>query len=136
MPDRNAIYGNLSTKARYEPGYILLTVMQLDLASGLASRSFTTNEDAYPTSGTKPIIETDWFEKVVINQKAFLANHPDDMGDQFPDLDVIKSLGCGSIANVPVIRNRQTVAVINVLHKAGYFSPKRFEQACALAEFL
>jgi len=103
---------------------------------GLARRSFSSNQQIYPTSGTKPIVRTQWYEDVVEGQQPFLANHADQMGDQFPDLDIIKSIGCGSIVNVPVVRNGQTVAVINILHEEGFFTQERYDEACALAAIM
>jgi len=132
----NAIYEPLFLAAQNKPGCKLLTVMELDFDAGLARRAYSSNPDAYPTSGTKPIVKNDWFEKVVVQQTPFLANAPEQMGDQFPDLSLITSLGCGSIVNVPVIRDGNAVAVINILHAAGFFTPERFEQACALAELV
>jgi len=132
--DCNAIYHSLFLAAEHNPGCKLLTVMELDLDAGLAKRAYSSKPDAYPTSGTKPIIHNDWFEKVVVQQKPFLANAPDQMGDQFPDLDLITSLGCGAIVNVPVVQNGKTILVINILHETGFFTPENFQAACALAE--
>lgn len=101
-----------------------------------ARRSYSSDPNAYPTSGTKPFIKNQWFKDVVESQEPFLANHPGEMGDQFPDLEIIKKLGCGSIVNVPIVKSGQTVAVINILHEEGYFTDQRFCQAIALAELL
>ncbi len=110
--------------------------MELDLGTNLARRAYSSNQQAYPTSGTKPITTNDWFEKVVVRQKPFLANAPEQMGDQFPDLGLITSLGCGSIVNVPVVKDGETVAVINILHATGFFTPERFQAACELANLV
>jgi hypothetical protein len=129
-------YEKLARSARRSPGFILLTIMELDLSAGLARRSYSSDQDTYPTTGTKPIIINQWFQDVIEAQKPFVANHPDQMGDQFPDLDVIQRIGCGSIVNVPIVKNGKTIAVINILHKEGYFTPSRYAAACALASLL
>ncbi len=132
----NAIYEPLFLAAKDNPGCKLLTVMELDLDTNLARRAYSSNQSAYPTSGTKPITKNDWFEKVVVQQNPFLANVPEQMGDQFPDLSLITSLGCGSIVNVPVVKDGETVAVINILHTTGFFTPERFQAACELANLV
>ena len=134
--DHNAIFERLNAAATVAPGFKLLTIMELDQPAQLARRSYSSNPTTYPTSGTKPILKTQWFKDVVESQKPFLANSPDQMGDQFPDLDIIESLGCGSIVNVPVVKSGKTVAVINILHETGYFTDQRFKEALALAKFL
>ena len=136
IADRNAIFKKLNITAMQAPGFKLLTVMDLDLDEQVARRAYSSNHKVYPTSGTKPIVRTQWFKDVVEGQKPFLANYPEQMGDQFPDLEFIKTLGCGAIVNVPVIKNGKTVAVINILHEGGYFTPERYAQALQLAKLL
>lgn len=104
-------------------GYIVFTVMALSLDLSVAKRIFSSHNDAFPVSGEKPIMRNDWFKQVVENKTLFCANQPEQMGDQFPDIDLIKALGCGSVLNVPIIISGKTVAVANILHRAGFFTP-------------
>ncbi|MGJ8530293.1 hypothetical protein [Maritalea sp.] len=132
---------NWMDAAKLNPGFKLLTIMELDFDAGLARRSFSSNQTVYPSGGKmpgeyKPMIQNQWYQDVVVDQRPYLANRTSEMGDQFPDLSVIESLGCGSIVNVPVVKDGKTVSVINILHEEGYFTPKRYEAACALAQTL
>ncbi len=127
--------------ARSSPGFILLTIMELDFDAGLARRSFSSNQTVYPSGGNlpgeyKPMTRNQWYEDVVVGQRPYVANKLSEMGEQFPDLAVIESIGCGSIVNVPVVRDGKTVSVINILHEEGYFIPERYAAACALAQIL
>ena len=39
----------------------------------------------------------------------------------FADHELILSLGCGSVLNLPVTENNQTLGTINLLHEAGWY---------------
>lgn len=127
--------------ARLEPGFKLLTIMELDFDAGLARRSYSSNETIYPSGGNlpgeyKPMTPNQWYQDVVVGQQPFLANKASEMGDQFPDLSIIEGLGCGSIVNVPVVKDGKTVSVINILHEEDHFTPERYKAACELAQKL
>lgn len=106
-------------------GLKLFTVMTVDMDKLEASRAFTSHPVEYPVSGVKPITFDRWFEVVHKQQQLFVANTIRDIATVFPDHQKIASLGCGSVANIPVIMEGQLVATINVLHAEGHFTPER-----------
>lgn len=113
----------------------LWTVMTVDMEAGLARRAFTNMPDAYPASGTKPITHNDWFESVHGRHETFVANTLNAIADVFPDYELIGSLGCASVVNLPVVSAGQLVATVNLLDGEGHFTKERvsvIEEALAL----
>lgn len=103
----------------------LWTVMTVDMEAGLAQRVFTNMPEAYPISGTKPIVHNSWFETVHRRHETFVANTLDAIADVFPDFELIGSLGCASVVNLPVISAGQLVATVNLLDGEGHFTSER-----------
>jgi hypothetical protein len=111
-------------------GHRLFTVMTVDMAAGVARRAYSSHPPEYPVSGTKPIHRDAWFDIVHRQRASFVANSIDDIAKVFPDHQLIASLGCGSVLNLPVVLEGDLVATINLLDVAGHYTPERV----ALAE--
>lgn len=108
-------------------GVRLFTVMTVDMAAGLVRRAYSNMPVDYPTSGTKPLHGNtgDWFETVFNRRQTFVANTIADIAKVFPDHELIASLGCGSVVNLPVILEGSLVSAINLLDVAGHYTPER-----------
>lgn len=113
-------------------GAKLFTVMTHDGRTGVAGRIYSNMPDAYPVSGTKPANETDWSRQVIGQKRTFVANDIDAIAAVFDDHALIKSLGCESVINVPIIVAGQVKGTINCLHEAGFYTPERVAAAEAL----
>ena len=122
----------LWTLTRETVGVKLFTVMTHDGGKGVASRIYSNMPDAYPVSGTKPANETDWSRQVIGEKRIFVANDIDGIAAVFSDHELIRSLGCESVINVPIIVGGEVLGTINCLHEAGYYTPERVEAAEAL----
>lgn len=103
----------------------LWTVMTVDLAAGVARRAYSNMPDAYPASGTKPIVHNAWFEIVHGRHACFVANTLDEIAQVFPDYALIGTLGCGSVLNLPVVHEGDLLATVNLLDAEGHFTPER-----------
>jgi hypothetical protein len=108
----------------------LFTVMTVDNANGLARRAYTSDPKNYPVSGTKPIHKDRWFSVVHDEKRTFVANTIVDIATVFPDFELIKSLGCGAVINLPVVLQGELKATINLLDAEQAYTPDRV----ALAE--
>ena len=97
-------------------GVRLFTVMTVDMAAGLARRAYTSDPESYPATGTKPVTMNAWFEVVHGRHEAFVANTLAEIAEVFPDHELIGSLGCGSVVNLPVLRAGRLVATVNLLY--------------------
>ena len=110
-------------------GHKLFTVMAVDMAAGLSRRAYSNQPAAYPVSGTKPIPDNRWFDIIHRHRRTFVANTIEDIATVFPDHELIASLGCGSVVNLPVVLEGDLVATINLLHAAGHYTPDRVAAA-------
>ena len=128
----DSVWNALRVLSQAAVGHRLFTVMTVDMAAGLARRAFSDHPAEYPVSGTKPIHRDQWFEIVHGEKRSFVANTIDDIAQVFPDYELIASLGCGSVMNLPVVLKSELVATINMLHAARHFTADRVAQAEAL----
>jgi hypothetical protein len=103
----------------------LWTVMTVDLEAGVARRAYTNMPEAYPASGTKPIVHNAWFDIVHGQHACFVANTLAEIAEVFPDHDLIGRLGCGSVLNLPVLHRGALLATVNLFDVEGYFTPER-----------
>ena len=106
-------------------GAKLFTIMRVDMDAMLAHRSYTSDAENYPTSGTKPVEMHRWFDIVHGKQQSFVANTLADIATVFPDHELIGSMGCGSVVNLPVILGGKLVATVNMLHAENHYTAKR-----------
>ena len=119
------VYRALEEMAQAYVGVKLFTLMTFDRKTGLASRCYSNMPEAYPTSGTKRVDSDRWTEQVLDGQRNFIANDIGAIAGVFDDHELIKSLGCESVLNVPIVVGGEVLGTINLLHEAGYFTPDR-----------
>ena len=112
-------------------GARLFTVMTVDMAAGLARRAYTSDPGSYPATGTKPIEMNAWFEVVHGRHEMFVANTLADIAQVFSDHELIGSLGCGSVVNLPVLQAGQLVATVNLLDAERHYTPERVERVAS-----
>jgi hypothetical protein len=126
-------FGGLQALTEAVVGVKLFTVMKVDMAADVSRRAFTSDPASYPTSGTKKINRTFWFDIVHKERRFFIANTLDDISKVFPDYELIGSLGCGSVINMPVIIGNELIGTVNLLHAEQYYTPER---VALVAEYL
>jgi len=121
----------LDELARGVVGHRLFTVMLTDMTAGLVRRAYSNRPAEYPFSGTKPLQGNtgDWFESVFNQRRTFVANSIEDIAKVFPDHQLIATLGCGAVLNLPVVLGGDLVAAINLLDAAGHYTPARVADA-------
>ncbi len=113
-------------------GVKLFTIMTSDTKEKLSERTYSNMPDAYPVSGTKPVNKTYWSGIVIDQKKTFVANSIDKIAEVFFDHELIQSLGCESVINVPVVIGGNVIGSINCLHEANYYTEDRVRAAEAL----
>jgi hypothetical protein len=113
-------------------GAKLFTITLQDRATGSSKRAYSNMPDAYPVSGTKPADVTDWSRQVLVGKRTFVANDIDSIAAVFPDHALIKSLGCESVINVPIVVCGEVLGTINCLHEAGFYTDEKVEASEAL----
>lgn len=125
--DEQAIFAALHELSDSLVGAKLFTVMTVDMEAGLARRAYTSDKISYPGAGTKPISHNSWFDIVHLERRTFVANTIEDIANVFPDHELIDSLGCQSVVNLPVVIGGELIATINLLDVAGHFTPERVD---------
>jgi GAF domain-containing protein len=113
-------------------GAKLFTLMTFDPKTRMAQRIYSNMPDAYPVSGTKPANRTDWSRLVLREGRTFVANDIEGIAEVFEDHELIRSLGCESVMNVPIVVAGEVIGTINCLHEAGFYTPEKIEAAEAL----
>lgn len=122
-----AAFAALQAFAETVVGVKLFTFMSVDMKAELSRRAYSSDPASYPVSGTKPIRYDSWFDIVHKQRDYFIANTLDDISKVFPDYELIGSLGCGSVVNMPVILGGELVGTLNLLHEEQYYTPERVE---------
>ena len=117
----------LQTLVQATVGAKLFTVMQVDMAAELSRRAYTSDAANYPASGTKPLNYGPWFDIVHGRREFFVANTIEDISKVLFDHELINSLGCQSVVNVPIILKDELVGCMNLLDVAGHYTPERLQ---------
>ncbi len=128
----NAAFDALKTLTEEIVGVKLFTVTIRDPVMRVARRIYSNMPDAYPVSGTKPSNESDWSRHVIVEKRTFVANDIEGIAKVFSDYELIQSLGCESVINVPVVLYGNVRGTINCLHEAGFYTPEKVQAAEAL----
>ncbi|MFW5654044.1 MAG: GAF domain-containing protein [Roseicyclus sp.] len=127
-----ATYDALARLVDETVGARLFTTMEIDTVRGVARRSHSNMPEAYPVSGEKPLQFGHWHEVVEGRREIFVANSIEEIAEVFPDHELIRSLGCESCINVPVVVGGTVMGTLNCLHEAGHYTPERVAAAEAL----
>ena len=137
-----ATFKSLEALVHETVGVKLFTLMEVDHKRGVARRNYSNMPEAYAVSGEKPIQDNLWTAHVHGRHEIFVANSIKDISKVFPDHALIKSLGCESCMNIPIVVNGLLIGTLNCLHEAGHFTLSRvaaaenLKQAGALAFLL
>ena len=123
----DAAFSALQALVQATVGAKLFTYMTVDMEAEVARRAYTSDPKNYPTSGTKPIRYDSWFDIVHKERRYFVANTIADIAEVFPDYELIDSLGCQSVVNMPVVIGGGLVGTVNMLDVDGYYTPQRVQ---------
>lgn len=110
-------------------GARLVTLTTVDPDTGEAERIFSSMPGPYPVSGRKPMNESYWSDIVIRQHQTFVANSIAKIAEVFFDHELIASLGCESVVNLPVVVDGHVIGTINCLDAADYWTPGRLATA-------
>ena len=128
----SATFRALERLVRATIGARLFTLMEVDTVRGVARRRYSNMPEAYPTSGEKPLLRNHWAEIVQDRHETFVANSIDEIAEVFGDHALIRSLGCESCLNLPIVIAGQLWGTLNCLDVAGHYTPERVAAAHSL----
>ena len=111
------------------------TATVFDIPGGKLRRVFTENAAAYPVGGFKDIPDNKWTQILLVEKRIYTALTIEAIAEDFFDWKVIQSLGCESIANIPVVVGGEVIGALNLLHEAGHYTPDRLARAGEILPF-
>lgn len=133
-PDQpNSTFAAVAQAVQDTIGATLFTLTEIDHAGAVARRCYSNQPEAYPVSGEKPMKPDAWTAQVLDRHETFVANSIDAIAAVFGDYELIRSLGCESCLNLPVVIGGQVIGTLNCLHEAGHYTPERVAAAPTLA---
>jgi len=117
-----ALFGALDKAMGAAIGHKLFTILVIHPGANESQRYYSNMPEAYPVGGRKPINPTHWFAKVLGEGVPYIGYNYADISDVFFDHELIRSLGCESVLNVPVRWNGTSLGTINLLHERGWYN--------------
>ena len=104
------------------PGHILFTVLVHHPGLKESERFYTNKPTEYPVGGRKPVTDRPWMQRVIGGGEPYIGRTREDIKEVFFDYELIWSLGCESVLNLPVRWAGQTLGTVNLLHRAGHYT--------------
>ncbi len=102
-------------------GHILFTILVHHPGLKQSERFYSNMPTEYPVGGRKPVTGSPWMQKVMFDGLPYIGRTRDDIAEVFYDHELIWSLGCESVLNMPVRWQGQTLGTLNLLHRAGWY---------------
>lgn len=135
MPDTpQGPFRTLHRETAAQVGCRIFTILALDPAQSLAWRAYTSHPAEYPVTRTKPVLKDAWHARVIERGESFVANTLAEFSELFEDHELIRSLGCEAVVNLPVTDGKDVIGVVNVLDRAGHFTASRVAALEALVD--
>jgi GAF domain-containing protein len=104
-------------------------------ATGVSQRIHSSHPKEYPVSGAKPLSVGLWSRTVIDERRIFVANTIEGIAKVFSDHELIRSLGCESVVNLPVVFAGGVIGTVNMLDAPGFYTPERVARIERLAPF-
>ncbi len=102
------------------PRHILFTVLIHHPALRESERFYSNRPHEYPLGGRKPVTDSAWMQRVIGRGEPYIGRTAADIREVFFDHELILSLGCESVLNMPVRWAGQTIGTLNLLAGAGH----------------
>ncbi len=103
-------------------GHKLFTVLRHHADSGESERLYTNQPVAYPVGGRKALNPTPWARQVIEEHRPYLGRTAADIRTVFFDHELIASLGCASVLNLPVVFGGRVLGTVNLLHEEQWYA--------------
>jgi hypothetical protein len=102
-------------------GHKLFTLLYVAPDGKRVKRIYTNMPKEYPVGGYKPVTESDWHKRVIGERRAWVGYNYEDVKWAFFDHELIRSLGCESAVNQPVVYRGRVLGTMNLLDVAGHY---------------
>ncbi|MCZ4344969.1 GAF domain-containing protein [Devosia neptuniae] len=118
--------------ARAVIGVRLFTLTAINMDAGHVRRVYSSHPDVFALLGTKPIVMDDWFRAMQTERRITAINSAAEIEGNFPDLQLIRTLGCDASISIPVMAGNQLLGTINALDAEGSYGPDAVVRAADL----
>lgn len=115
-------------------GHRLFTILVHHREARESERIYTNMREAYPVGGRKPITDSPWMRQVMQRGLPYIGRTADDLRDVFYDHELIVSLGCRSVLNIPLRWRGETLGTLNMLHEENWYDDGHVETARVFAQ--
>jgi GAF domain-containing protein len=115
-------------------GHKLFTVLAYDASSGLLGRVYSTQQRINPVGGRKRVTKSAWTKQVLEDGLVFRGATREDIQAVFSDYEVLWSIGCESVLNIPIRKQGVVIGSLNLLDSAGHYNEARIELAYVFAQ--
>ncbi len=112
-----------------------MTILKIDASESFSERIYSSKPDLFSSGGQKALDTAPQMRKVIAAGRPLVVDGRDAIRASFPDHNLIFSLGCECIINVPLRWQGKTVANVNVLGPKGAYDNEnaiKIEVACYL----
>ena len=127
------LWAALDRAMRATIGHRLFTVLRYHPAAQESERLYTNQGVAYPVGGRKTIRPTPSTARVFGELQPYIGRTAADIRACFADAQLILSLGCESVLNVPVVFDGRVLGTLNLLHDAGWYGEEDVPVALTFA---
>ncbi|MBT2335765.1 GAF domain-containing protein [Variovorax paradoxus] len=115
-------------------GHRLFTILVHHRAERESERVYTNMREAYPLGGRKQITDSPWMQQVMQRGLPYIGRNADDLREVFYDHELIVSLGCRSVLNIPLRWQGETLGTLNMLHEENWYGSGHIELARLFAQ--
>jgi len=114
-------------------GHRLFTLMRYHAGPSESERVWSSQPSVYPVGGRKRVADTPWAQRIFREGRPYLGRTPAEIQAVFPDHELIFSLGCGSVLNLPVVYAGRVLGTMNLLREAGGYNEGQIALGLACA---
>lgn len=134
--DRMTIYRAVEKIAGETVGFVFLTTLKYNEAEACVERLHSSNEQAYPVGGRKPLAKITASHKAMDDGEVFLAGTRAAVKEAFFDHELIFGLGSSAILNAPIRFGGRRLGTLNFCGEEGKYGPAEVRNAKILAGLL
>lgn len=128
------LYRAIERETKALVGHRLFTLLYRDGQE--VARVYSNMPDAYPVFGRKTMGPTPWGAHVIEQRRPYLGKDMEAIRWAFFDHALIASLGCGSVINIPVIYNGETIGTMNLLDTEHHYTEEHLAAVTPLGPML
>jgi len=134
--DRQVIYKAVEAAIAETCGFVFLTTLRYDEAEQVVERLHSSNPQAYPLGGRKPLSRITKSHQAMASGEVFLAGTREAVKEAFFDHELIFSLGSTAILNAPIRHAGRRLGTLNLCGEEGMYGQPEIRAAQILAGLL